>query len=63
MLTIWSKAQAMKSANCISTTGRCPTNAAPAAAPTIADSAMGVSITRSAPNFSRNPSVILNAPP
>ena len=63
MFTIWSKPQAMKSMNCISTTGRMPISAAPTAAPTIADSEIGVSITRSAPNFSSIPSVTLNAPP
>ena len=49
--------------NCISHTGRRPMCAAPAAAPTIAVSAMGVSITRSAPKRAWNPSVTLNAPP
>src|SRR5439155_1587264 len=53
----------MKSANCISATGRMPSMAAPTAAPTMADSARGVSHTRSAPNSSMNPSVTLNAPP
>jgi hypothetical protein len=41
-----SYALAMKSMNCISTTGRIPMCAAPAAAPTIAISEIGVSITR-----------------
>ena len=36
----------MKSANCISQTGRSPTTAAPTAVPMIPDSASGVSITR-----------------
>src|SRR5215213_2355676 len=40
-----------------------PINAAPHAAPTIAASEIGVSITRSLPNSSINPSVTLNAPP
>src|SRR5437763_8983511 len=53
----------MKSANCISQTGRRPTTAAPIAQPMIADSASGVSITRSGPNSSMNLSVTLNAPP
>src|SRR6185437_7755895 len=53
----------MKSMNCISHTGRMPMCAAPAAAPTIAASEIGVSITRCAPKRSSNPSVTLNAPP
>ena len=53
----------MKSANCISQTGLMPSIAAPIAAPMITFSASGVSITRSAPNSSRNPSVTLKAPP
>jgi hypothetical protein len=53
----------MKSANCISHTGRIPSTAAPTAAPMIAFSARGVSQTRSAPNSSMKPSVTLNAPP
>ena len=53
----------MKSENCISQTGRMPTTAAPTAVPMIADSASGVSITRSAPNSSESPSVTLKAPP
>ncbi len=44
-----------KSANMSSATGRRPASAAPAAAPTIADSEIGVSITRSAPNFGEEP--------
>ncbi len=62
-LMIMSKAQEMKSMNCISATGRMPIMAAPTAAPTMADSAIGVSMTRSAPNSSSRPSVTLNAPP
>ena len=62
-LTSWSKPQEMKSENCISHTGRIPTTAAPTAVPMIADSASGVSITRSGPNSSLKPSVTLNAPP
>ena len=53
----------MKSMNCISQTGRIPMCAAPAAAPTIAASEIGVSITRFSPNRSYSPSVTLNAPP
>ena len=53
----------MKSANWNSTTGRRPSMAAPQAAPTNPLSLMGVSITRSAPNSSRKPRVILKAPP
>ena len=58
-----SYAHAMKSANCISATGRIPMCAAPAAAPTIAISEIGVSITRISPKRACNPSVTLNAPP
>ena len=53
----------MKSANCISQTGRSPSTAAPTAAPMIALSASGASSTRSAPNSSMKPSVTLKAPP
>jgi len=49
--------------NCISATGRRPAYPMPTAAPTIADSLIGVSITRSHPNFSSSPSDTLNAPP
>ncbi len=49
--------------NCISATGRSPMWAAPAAAPTMAASAIGVSMTRRSPNSARNPSVTLKAPP
>src|SRR6185437_319781 len=58
-----SKPQEMKSANCISHTGRRPSTAAPTAAPMIAFSASGVSHTRPAPNSSTKPSVTLKAPP
>ena len=37
--------------------------AAPAAAPTMAASEIGVSMTRRSPNFCISPSVTLNAPP
>src|SRR3984957_17239212 len=53
----------MKSMNCISATGRNPRKLIPQAAPTIAVSLIGVSITRSRPNFAMRPSVALNAPP
>ena len=43
--------------------GRNPYRAIPTAAPTIADSEIGVSITRLGPNSSMNPLVTLNAPP
>ena len=62
-LTSWSKPQEMKSENCISAIGRRPSQAAPIAQPTIADSASGVSITRCGPNSSMKPSVTLKAPP
>jgi hypothetical protein len=63
MFTTWVNASVTKSANCISTTGRIPITAAPMPAPTLAVSASGASMTRHGPNSSRNPSVILNAPP
>jgi hypothetical protein len=50
----------MKSMNCISATGRMPMRAAPMAAPTIAVSLIGVSITRF-PNF-RGTLRLRNAP-
>ena len=53
----------MKSAYWNSATGRRPSIAAPTDIPTIVSSAMGVSITRSGPNRSMNPSVTLKAPP
>ena len=62
-VTRWSQAQEMKSANCISATGRRPISAAPVAPPTIAVSESGVSSTRHGPNSSWKPSVTLNAPP
>ena len=49
--------------NWISATGRIPAMAIPKAAPTMPDSATGVSNTRSSPYLSRNPSVIRNTPP
>ena len=58
-----SYAFATKSMNCISTTGRMPMWAAPAAAPTIATSEIGESITRRSPNRAMRPSVTLKAPP
>jgi hypothetical protein len=45
-----SNAHEMKSMNCISATGRIPIIAAPTAAPTIAVSEIGVSMTRCSPN-------------
>ena len=56
-------AHEMKSANCISATGRMPIIAAPVQAPTIAVSASGASSTRHSPNSSWKPFVTLNAPP
>src|SRR5712671_1069687 len=53
----------MKSMNCNSHTGRIPICAAPAAAPMIAASEIGVSITRCSPYLAISPSVTLNAPP
>src|SRR3954454_11953639 len=47
----------------ISATGRMPVIAAPMAAPTIACSEIGVSQTRSAPNSSNSPTVVLKTPP
>ena len=54
---------AKKSENMISATGRRPVIAAPIAAPRIACSAIGVSMTRLGPNSSRRPTVVLNTPP
>jgi hypothetical protein len=62
-VTSWSHAHEMKSANCISATGRRPIIAAPVQEPTIAVSDSGESITRHGPNSSWNPSVTLKAPP
>ncbi len=61
--TTRSQHTAKKSENMISATGRSPVIAAPIAAPRIACSAMGVSITRLGPNSSRRPTVVLNTPP
>ena len=58
-----SNAHVMKSEYCSSTTGRIPSIAAPMAIPVKVSSAIGVSITRSSPKRSMNPSVTLNAPP
>ena len=58
-----SKAHETKSMNCISAIGRMPISDAPMAAPTMAVSLIGVSMTRFSPNFSRNPAVTRNAPP
>ena len=61
--TISSNPHVMKSAYWNSAIGRNPSMAAPTDMPTIVSSAIGVSITRSGPNRSMNPSVTLNAPP
>src|SRR5215208_483446 len=53
----------MKSANCISATGRIPLTERPMAEPTIRLSARGVSMTRRDPNSSWSPWVTLNTPP
>ena len=60
---ISSNPDVMKSAYWNSATGRSPSIAEPIAVPTIVSSAIGVSITRSAPKCSMKPSVTLNAPP
>ena len=49
--------------NMTSATGRRPVSAAPLAAPTIADSVIGVSITRARPNSAASPAVTPNVPP
>ena len=54
-VTMGSNAHEAKSANCSSTTGRSPIQAAPTAAPTNPSSAIGVSITRSPPNSLEQP--------
>ena len=53
----------MKSANCISATGRIPLTAIPMAMPTMAVSARGVSMIWRSPKRARNPSVARKAPP
>src|SRR5689334_163170 len=58
-----SQVTAKKSLNISSATGRSPVIAAPIAAPTIACSLIGVSLTRSGPNSSNRPSVSLKTPP
>ena len=58
-----SQVTAKKSENIKSTIGRRPVIAAPIAAPTIACSEIGVSLTRFAPNSSSRPTVALNTPP
>src|SRR5688572_18337939 len=52
-----------KSANISSATGRSPASAAPPAAPMIADSEIGVSMTRFSPNFGSSPLVTPKMPP
>ena len=49
--------------NMISATGRFPTMASPTPMPTKPASEMGVSSTRSGPNFACSPLVTLNTPP
>ena len=67
VLAIWfatmSQQTAKKSLNISSAMGRRPFIAAPIAAPMIACSLIGVSRTRSGPNRSSSPSVVLNTPP
>ena len=58
-----SQQTAKKSANMISAIGRIPVIAAPIAAPRIACSEIGVSRTRTGPNSSSRPAVVLNTPP
>src|SRR5918997_6954697 len=53
----------MKSANCISATGRIPLTESPMAEPTIRLSASGVSMTRRGPNSSWSPCVTRKTPP
>jgi hypothetical protein len=62
-LAIMSKQTAMKSENMISAMVGIPVIAAPAAAPMMACSEIGVSRTRSGPNSSSRPTVVLNTPP
>src|SRR4030042_1835032 len=56
-------ANAVKSPNMISATGRMPVIAAPTAVPTMVDSDIGVSLTLSSPNSWARVSVTLKAPP
>ena len=53
----------MKSANISSTIGRMPSTAAPMPRPMNAVSEIGVSMTRSGPNWSSRPVVELKMPP
>ncbi len=62
-LAIRSQQTAKKSLNMISAIGRSPVIAAPIAAPRMACSLIGVSRTRSGPNCSSRPEVVLNTPP
>ena len=62
-LTIWLNPTYMKPANCISGIGCIPDSAIPIEVPIMADSASGVSMTLSSPNFSTSPSVTLKTPP
>jgi len=58
-LTTWSMATSRKLRVMISTTGRSPSIAAPTPAPMKPSSEIGVSRTRSGPNSSSRPAVIL----
>ena len=60
---IWSEARKEKFQVIISTTGLRPSIAIPIAAPVKPPSAIGVSMTRLAPNRSSNPSVMRWVPP
>ena len=62
-LATMSQHTARKSLNMISAMGRRPVMAAPMAAPRMACSEMGASRTRSGPNRSSRPTVVLNTPP
>src|SRR5438445_1153347 len=59
----WWKPCAVKPRNWISATGTMPAMASPSDAPMMLASASGVSTTRSAPNRSTRPLVVLNTPP
>ena len=59
LFRIWSNATALKFQVMNSTMGRSPTIAAPMPTPANPPSAMGVSMTRLAPNFSSIPSLTL----
>ena len=67
VLAIWlatrSQQTAKKSENMISAMGLSPVIDAPMAAPMMACSEIGVSLTLSGPNSSSSPTVVLNTPP